>query len=82
MIMATDELAIKTAIKTSNVADTSKLRMVRLANTLHLEHIQISEGLLDEAGSNPAIEILGPAEPLLFDSNGALIDQAPELLHA
>lgn len=64
--METDLDAVKLAVKTCNVPDLSKVRMVRLSNTLHLETILISEALLPEAIENPAIEVLGEPRALEF----------------
>jgi hypothetical protein len=59
MFFDTSELAVKAAIKTSAVFDQSKVRLVRIKNTLHVKEIYISESLLDEAKQNDNIEILG-----------------------
>ena len=47
MIMESDLRAVQLAVKTCNVTNLRKVRMARIPNTLHLEHIEISEGLLD-----------------------------------
>lgn len=52
------------------------LRVLRIRDTGHLNHLQVSEGLLDEvraAGYEPAP---APAEPLSFDAAGDLTDLA------
>lgn len=74
-IMDSDRLAIQAAIKTCNAPDPKRLRIVRVPNTLHLETVQVSEALLDEAADNPATSRLGPAEAWSFDQAGNL----PEL---
>ncbi|MDF2725757.1 MAG: hypothetical protein K0Q59_5435, partial [Paenibacillus sp.] len=63
MTLETAELAVKTAIKTCNAFDLSKVRLVRIENTLNMKHIWVSESLLPELRSNPDIEVLTePAE--------------------
>jgi hypothetical protein len=76
MTMPTDQRAIQAAVKTCNVPDLGRLRVVRLPNTLHLEHIEISEALLDEASRHPGIEVLGEPRPWAFDADGNLTDLA------
>lgn len=72
MVLETDKLAIKGAIKTCNIEDHSKAKIVRIKNTLDMEYIYISEELLEEAKTNPLLEIIGEPEELAFDENGNL----------
>jgi hypothetical protein len=58
MFLETEELAIKAAIKTCNVFELDKVRLVRIHNTLHIKEIWISESLLPEAMGREDIEIL------------------------
>jgi hypothetical protein len=74
LIMDSDRLAIQAAIKTCNVADRSRIRMARIANTLHVGEIYVSESLLEDAVKHPRIEIAGDTQPWLFDSAGNLPD--------
>ncbi|MEV5025329.1 lactate racemase domain-containing protein [Paenibacillus sp. LPE1-1-1.1] len=67
-----DRDAIKAAIKTCNILDYTKCKLVRIRDTLHLGTIEISVSLLEEAKRNPRIEILeGPYE-WTFDEEGFL----------
>lgn len=66
MIMETARMAVQGALKTSNAPDPARQRVVRLANTLAMEHILISEALLDEARAHPQIEIVGPPQDWAF----------------
>ncbi len=70
MVLENDKLAIQAAIKTCNIVDRSKVKIVRIKNTLKLEHIYISEGLLEEARKNNNIEIIGDLEYLQFNEFG------------
>lgn len=72
MIMENDKLAIMAAIRTCNAPDLTNIRMVRVPNTLHIGEIMISEALLAEAEANPAVEVVGSAEPLTFEADGVI----------
>ncbi len=64
--------AIQCAIKVAFRADKDHLRLVRIADTLHLEYIWISEALIEEAKKNPMLEILGEPQEMAFNENGDL----------
>jgi hypothetical protein len=74
LIMDSDRLAIQAAIKTCNAADLSRLRMVRIANTLHVAEIYVSECMLEEARKHPAIVVLGEPQAWRFDASGNFSD--------
>ena len=71
-VLDNDYYAIKAAVKTSNILDYTKCRMVRIRDTLHLGEIEISEALREEAEKNPNIDILSEPYPLQFDEEGNL----------
>lgn len=74
MILKSDKMAMQGAIKTSNIEDFSKVKIVRIKNTLDLESIYISEALYEEAKMNENLEIVqGPME-FDFDDNCNLPD--------
>lgn len=66
MFLETEEQAIKAAIKTSNAPDMNNIRLVRIPNTLDLEEILVSEGLLTEVKVHPRLEVLTDPKPLFF----------------
>lgn len=74
LIMESDRLAIQGAIKTCGVYDVSKLRMVRIPNSLHLDEIFVSEVMLSEADQHPDISLLTQPEDFIFDPSGNLTD--------
>ncbi|EAX48560.1 conserved hypothetical protein [Thermosinus carboxydivorans Nor1] len=74
-VLENDRDAIKAAIKTCNARDLTKVRIVRIKNTLHLGEIYISEAMLDEARTKPGITILTDPAPMRFDDQGELIDK-------
>ncbi|UZJ79494.1 lactate racemase domain-containing protein [Fictibacillus sp. KU28468] len=68
MVLESEEMAIKAAIKTCNAYDLTKARVVRIKNTLELEHIWISESLMEEAAGQKEIEVL--SEPAAMNIAG------------
>jgi hypothetical protein len=74
LIMDSDRLAIQAAMKTCGAPDLRRIRMARIANTLHVGEMYISEGMLEEARRRPSIVILGDPQPWLFDADGNLSD--------
>ncbi|MBM7551609.1 lactate racemase domain-containing protein [Thalassobacillus pellis] len=58
MFLETGELAVKAAIKTCNAFDLSKVRLIRISNTLHIKDIWISESMLSEAEKREDMEVL------------------------
>ncbi|HWQ40347.1 MAG TPA: lactate racemase domain-containing protein [Burkholderiales bacterium] len=73
MIMNTDEEAIKLAAKTVVRMKPQDTKIVRIANTLEIVDIQVSEPLLKYVKANPSLfEIVGEPEPFKFDARGNL----------
>jgi hypothetical protein len=73
MALATDRSAIAAAILTCGRADLDHVRMLRMANTLDLENLLVSESLIDEVTRNPHLEVTGDASELAFDGDGTLL---------
>ncbi|MHC1761238.1 MAG: lactate racemase domain-containing protein [Negativicutes bacterium] len=74
LTVETDRLAIQAAVKTCNVAEKSRIRMVRIPNTLHIGHIYISECMLEEARQQSNITVLDEPAEFVFDAAGNLAD--------
>jgi len=73
IIMNTDEDAIRLAVKTVVRVKPQDTRIVRIANTLEVLDIHVSEGLLPYVKANPDMfEIIGEAEPFKFDAKGTI----------
>lgn len=72
--MKSDLRALQLAVKTSNCLDFSKLRVVRLPNTLQIENILISEGLLEEADTTPDVIATDIIHDWTFDAHDNLMD--------
>ena len=72
IVMESDKEAIQVCIKSCNEIDKKNPRVVRIPNSLHLEHIMLSEAYLEEAEANPDLTIESEPEYLPFDENGNL----------
>lgn len=68
VIMETDELAIKAAIKTCMNINHDNPEIVYIKNTHSIREIYISEALLESARNNSSIEIISDAEFLDFSN--------------
>ncbi|MFZ5595853.1 MAG: DUF362 domain-containing protein [Bacillota bacterium] len=70
--LESDLHVFKAAIKTCNIMDYNKCRLVRIKDTLHLSEIEISEPMLEEALINKKIEVLTEPYHLNFNDKGNL----------
>jgi hypothetical protein len=68
MVLASDEEALRTAIRCNWGVPSEETRFVRIPNTLHLEYLYVSENMVDEALANA--EVVGDPEELRFDPEG------------
>ncbi|NLM25631.1 MAG: DUF2088 domain-containing protein [Firmicutes bacterium] len=68
-----DRQALQAAIKTSNILDFTKVRLVRIKNTLEVGVIEVSESMLPEVKNNPNLEVLSEPYEFEFDANGNLV---------
>lgn len=73
VILKNDRSAIAAAIHTAIGVDTSNARIVRISNTSHIGHIQISQALIAEAELLPDVRHIEDAKPLQFDGEGNLL---------
>ena len=73
VVLDDDRDAILAAVKTCNARDLVRARVVRIKDTLHMGDIFVSESMLAEARSNPAIKGLSPPADLVFDRAGNLV---------
>ncbi|MDX9827554.1 MAG: lactate racemase domain-containing protein, partial [Spirochaetia bacterium] len=72
MTLANDRLVMQACIKVAGLEDMSKVRMVRIRNTLSLGEILVSESLLGEVEGHPYIKVQGAAENIKFTEKGDL----------
>ncbi len=75
LVMANDRLALQAELYSSIGADLEYPRIVRIANTSHIETMRISEALLGEALRNPAVEVVEPPREMVFNPEGNLQDR-------
>jgi len=72
MVLPDDRSAIRAAIKTCLIWDKTRVRLVRIRDTLSLSEMEVSESLLPEIENDPRLQIVeGPYE-LAFDAEGNL----------
>jgi len=73
-VVANDKEAIQICIRTCNKIDRERVRIVRIANSLHIGEIMLSEAYYEDvkAGRYPGIEALDEPEDLKFDEYGEL----------
>lgn len=67
-----DEHAVKLAVRVCNMIDKAHPRIVRIKNSMDLEHIWVSEALADEVLRHPYLKPEGEPEPWPFDEDGNL----------
>lgn len=73
MIMDNDREAIQLALCCCPEADDQdNLKMIRIQDTMHIDEIEISEGLLPLAKADPNIEILTEPYDFVFNEEGNL----------
>lgn len=72
LVMESDKEAIQVCIKSCNEIDKKNPRIVRIPNSLQLEHIMLSEAYLDEIRDIPGLAVESEPEELPFDEDGNL----------
>lgn len=73
MVLGSDRLAIQAAIKTCNILDKTKVRLVRIKNTNELHQIEVSESLRATVDSTDGLEALGASYAFPFSPEGNLL---------
>lgn len=71
--MDNDRMAIQCAQRMTLAPDPTRLRIVRIPDTLHVADIWVSEALLDEVAAHPGLTQVGDLEPVPFDAVGNLL---------
>ncbi|MFO1501686.1 MAG: lactate racemase domain-containing protein [Verrucomicrobiota bacterium] len=70
----TDQEALSMALQSVGIADTRQARVVRIADTLSLERLEVSEACAAECTSSQGLEIKQGPEPIRWNGSGNLID--------
>ena len=73
VVMETDREAVEAMFEVLRLENPGEARLVRLRNTLELEHIQVSETLAGEFDGHPDLEREGDLKPMTFNAAGALV---------
>ena len=69
----TDKEAIDQALDTLALEDTGRARILRIQDTLSLEHLTASEAYLEEIERSERLEVSGPAFEMRFDEAGRMV---------
>ncbi len=74
-VVANDREAMQICIKTCNKIDNDHARVVRIANSLHIDTIMLSESYYEDVknGKYPGVEALDEPGELEFDEGGNII---------
>ena len=74
-VVATDKEAIQLCIRTCNGIEGKPVRMVRIANSLHIGQIMLSAAYYEDvrAGKYPGVEALDEPAPLEFDEKDNVV---------
>lgn len=72
IIMESDKEAIQVCIRTCNEIDKQNARIVKIPNSLNIEHIMLLEAYMQEIKDNPDLIIESELHQLPFDENGNL----------
>lgn len=75
IVVATDKEAIQLCIRTLNNVDKDQVRVIRIPNSLHIEHIMLSEAYYEDVlqGKYSGLYAEGEPDYLEFDSEGSLV---------
>lgn len=69
----TDREVIHNALLTCGLTPGPKLRVIQIANTLHLREVRVSEVFATELAGRADLELLEPATAMAFDAAGNLL---------
>ena len=72
-----DREALQAAFDNSGVLDSKDLRLVWIKNTLELEYLWASEPMLQEAKTNPNLEVISGLQDIPYDKNGNMVMEWP-----
>ena len=70
-----DREAIDTALKTIGPVESHKAAIVHILDTLRLEEMYVSEGMLPKVEKRKDLSVIGPPRPIKFDAKGNLVSK-------
>ncbi len=73
VVCPTDQAAVDAAYFMLRRKPPEEVRVLRIRDTLHLEHVWVSDSFLPEAQGHPRLEVADGPRPLAFDSAGNLV---------
>ena len=75
IVVATDKEAIQLCIRTLNNVDKDNVKVIRIPNSLHIEHILLSEAYYEDVvkGKYSGLFAEGDPETMEFDGDGTLV---------
>jgi hypothetical protein len=73
IVCPTDQAAVDSVYFMLRRKAPEEVRVLRIRDTLHLEHVWISESYLPEARENPRLEVADQPRRLAFDGTGNLV---------
>ncbi|MFE5323213.1 lactate racemase domain-containing protein [Paenibacillus sp. NPDC056579] len=73
IILDNDLEAMRTALRCCWGVSPEQARIIRIANTLHLEHMYVSESLIPEIEALDHVKVVGDLEEMKFDGSGVFI---------
>ncbi len=73
VIAETDAKALAYALRSCGYLEPGSEKIIRVRDTLHMDEMYVSEAVLHEIGSSPAIEVIRPARDI-FDEKGMMDD--------
>jgi hypothetical protein len=74
LIMETDRDAIGLGLMTCNEVEPEQAKVVRIANTLNLSTIWVSESVMQDPENQAKLEPVTPIQPMAFNTQEALLD--------
>lgn len=66
----TDRAGLVACLSTIGVTPREEARVVRVRDTMHLEHIEVSPALVKEAAARDDLSVVSDPEPVVFDEDG------------
>lgn len=75
IVLSSDKEAIQLCVRTLTGVNKDNIRMIRIPNSLHIEHIMLSEAYYEDVmnGKFKGLEAAGNPEYLQFDAEGNLL---------
>ena len=70
MVLPDDRMAVAAALQMWSGVSTDKARLVRIANTLRLDRISVSEAVLEEVEKDESLRVVEEPRPMRFDGDG------------